>query len=118
MRKEITCTECANRCHLTVEQFGDEIKVSGNGCPRGLKSGTEEFLGERATVQGVVRCGEQRIPVQTSKAVPKGMVYKVTLAIKKVKVQESVPAGTVLVENICGTGADLIVSLTDEKREA
>ena len=34
MQKEIICTECANRCHLLVEQQGDEIIVKGNRCPR------------------------------------------------------------------------------------
>ncbi len=66
MQKEIICTECANRCHLLVEQQGEEIIVSGNRCPRGLKSGREEFLGERVTVHGFVRCGEEKIAVQTS----------------------------------------------------
>ncbi len=110
MQKEIICTECANRCHLLVEQQGEEIIVSGNRCPRGLKSGTEEFLGERVTVRGFVRCGEERISVQTSKPVAKGMVYKVTLAIKRAKADASARAGAVLVENIANSGADLIVS--------
>lgn len=113
MQKEITCTECANRCRLLVEQQGDEILVQGNRCPRGLKSGREEFLGERVTVHGFVRSpveGVEKIPVQTSKPVAKGMVYKVTLAIKRVKVTVPVTAGTILVENISSTGADLIVS--------
>lgn len=110
MQKEIICTECANRCHLLVEQQGEEIIVSGNRCPRGLKSGREEFLGERVTVHGFVRCGEEKIAVQTSKPVAKGMVYKVTLAIKRVKVDGPVSAGMILAENISSTGADLIVS--------
>lgn len=110
MQKEITCTECANRCRLLVEQIGDEIKVTGNRCPRGLKSGTEEFLGERVIVHGFVRHGEEKIAVQTSKPVPKGMVYKVTLAIKRVKVDSVGQPGAVLAENISNTGADLIVS--------
>ena len=110
MQKEIICTECANRCHLQVEQVGEEIIIKGNHCPRGLKSGREEFLGERVTVHGFVRCGEEKIPVQTSKPVAKGMVYKVTLAIKRIKLSAPVEAGTVLAENISSTGADLIVS--------
>ena len=87
MQKEITCTECANHCSLTVEQKGEEIVVTGNRCPRGLKSGTEEFLGQRQVVRGFVRSsveGVGKIPVHTSKSVPKGMVYKVTLALKRV----------------------------------
>ena len=110
MQKEIICTECANRCHLMVEQVNGEIIVTGNHCPRGLKSGAEEFLGERVTVHGFVRCGEGKIPVQTSKPVAKGMVYKVTLAIKRVKAEAPVKVGDVLAENIGNSGADLIVS--------
>ena len=110
MRKEIICTECANRCHLWVEQVGEEIVVTGNHCPRGLKSGVEEFLGERVVVHGFVRLGEEKIPVQTSKPVAKGMVYKVTLAIKRVKVETTVEVDAILAENIANSGADLIVS--------
>ncbi len=110
MQKQITCTECANRCLLLVEQIGDEIVVQGNRCPRGLKSGKEEFLGERVTVHGFVRSDEgEKIAVLTSKPVAKGMVYKVTLAIKRVKVSGAVCAGDVLAENIASSGADLIV---------
>ena len=35
MQKEIICTECANRCHLLVEQQGDEIIVKGNNTHKG-----------------------------------------------------------------------------------
>ena len=113
MQKEIICTECANRCRLLVEQQGDEIIVSGNRCPRGLKSGREEFLGERVTVHGVVRslvAQGGKVPVQTSRPVPKGMVYKVTLAMKRIKLEKDVCVGEVVAENISSTGADLIVS--------
>ena len=111
MQKVIICTECANRCHLLVEQVGEEIVVKGNRCPRGLKSGKEEFLGERVTVKGFVRnASGEKLPVQTNKPVAKGMVYKVTLAIKRVKIDGEAAAGAVLVENIASSGADLIVS--------
>ncbi len=113
MQKEITCTECANHCRLTVEQKGEEIVVTGNRCPRGLKSGTEEFLGQRQVVRGFVRSsveGVGKIPVYTSKSVPKGMVYKVTLALKRVCVEHPVCPGEIVAENISNTGANLIVS--------
>lgn len=113
MQKEITCTECANHCRLTVEQKGEEIVVIGNRCPRGLKSGTEEFLGQRQVVRGFVRSsveGVGKIPVHTSKSVPKGMVYKVTLALKRVCVEHPVCPGEIVAENISNTGANLIVS--------
>lgn len=110
MQKEITCTECANRCRLLVEQVGDEIVVNGNRCPRGLKSGREEFLGERVIVQGFVRTENgEKLPVHTSKPVAKGMVYKVTLAIKRVKISGEPPVGAVAAENIASSGADLII---------
>lgn len=110
MQKEITCIECANRCKLIVEQNGDEIIVSGNRCPRGLKSGREEFLGEREIVKGFVKSSAGKIAVETSQAVPKGMVYKVTLALKKISVEKEVSAGEVVAENIANSGANLIVS--------
>lgn len=113
MQKEIICTECANRCRLLVEQQGDEIIIQGNHCPRGLKSGREEFLGERITVCGVVRCSAAetgKLTVQTDRPVQKGMVYKVTLALKRIKLDSALSAGTVIAENICNTGANLIVS--------
>jgi len=113
MQKEIICAECANRCKLLVEQQGEDIIITGNRCPRGLKSGREEFLGERVTVHGVVRCSAAetgKVAVHTSKPVQKGMVYKVTLAMKRVKLDKEVIAGDVVVKNISNTDADLIVS--------
>lgn len=113
MQKEITCIECANRCKLSVEQIGDEIVVSGNRCPRGLNFGREEFLGERKIVKGFVKSSADekgKIAVETSKAVPKGMVYKVTLALKRISVEKEVSAGEIIAENIANSGANLIVS--------
>ncbi len=110
--KEITCTECHNRCQLKVEQIGEEIVVTGNKCPRGLKSGREEFLGERKFVCGTVRStveGVQKVAVKTSIAVPKGMVYKVTLALKRISLDHPAATGDIVCQNICNTGADVIV---------
>ena len=37
MKRELTCIICPIGCQLTVEKTDDEIKVSGNTCPRGEK---------------------------------------------------------------------------------
>ena len=47
--------------------------------------------------------------MHTSKPVAKGMVYKVTLAIKRVKISGEPSVGAVAAENIASSGADLII---------
>ena len=111
--KEFTCTECYNHCHLTVTEENGQLTVSGNKCPRGDKHGREEFAGDRKVVRGFVRSsvdGVGKVPVETSTAVSKGMVYKVTLAIKHLSLDHPVTAGDVVCPNISNTEADLIVS--------
>lgn len=35
MKREVICTTCPMGCRIAVEKSGDELKISGNGCPRG-----------------------------------------------------------------------------------
>ncbi len=111
MEKEIICTQCNNRCHLTVAEQDGAILVRGNRCPRGEVCGREEFLGQRVLLRGVVKGPDgQRVPVVSSAPVAKSMVYKATLALKRLHLQQLPQPGEVLVENICDSGADLLAA--------
>ena len=114
MEKDIICTQCNNRCQLTVEEKDGDILVRGNRCPRGAACGREEFLGQRVLLRGVVKgpAGE-RIPVVTNAPVAKSMVYKATLALKRLHLQQLPQPGELLVQNICDSGADLLAAEDD-----
>ena len=113
IEKELICQECPNRCLLKVTGAGEQVAVAGNRCPRGERFGRAEFLGEKNTVQGFVKtvgAKEPRAAVTTDRPVPKGMVYKLILALKRLSVTAPMPKGGVVKENICSTGANIILT--------
>ena len=86
--KEVICTCCPKGCHLQVDEAND-YKVTGNGCPNGI---------------GL----HPRCPVKTSKPVPKGQMAEVVAALDSIVLHTPIHVGQVVVENVCGTGADIV----------
>jgi len=52
----------------------------------------------------------RRLPVKTSQPIPKGMMEEVVRALDDVTVTSPVRVGDVVIENVCGTGADIIAT--------
>lgn len=110
--KELICIVCPRGCHLQVDEE-QGYAVSGNGCPRGEEYGRAELSNPTRVVTSTV-CIEgaayPRCPVKTSAPVPKGEMFRVMDEIAKVRLKAPVHVGQVLVEDICGTKADLVAS--------
>lgn len=113
MEKEIICQECPNRCRLLVNGTPEQVTVAGNRCPRGERFGKAEFLGDKKVVSGSVKTTVEGCPkamVETDRPVPKGMVYKVVLALKRITVTQPMAKGSIVAENICSTGANVVLT--------
>ena len=50
------------------------------------------------------------VPCKTSKPVPKGLMFEIMEEINKVTVEAPVRMGEIIIENVCGTGADIIAT--------
>ncbi len=108
--KELICIVCPKGCHLRVDEE-NEYAVSGNACPRGAEYGRSELLHPVRVVTSTVRltgAAHRRCPVKTDGAVPKEAIFSVMEALRKLVLTAPVTAGDVVLENVAGTGRNVI----------
>ena len=110
--KELICIVCPKGCHLKVDEENG-YAVTGNGCPRGAEYGKVELTNPTRVVTSTVRCmggTHPRCPVKTDRAIPKGMMFEVMAALDGVELTAPVRVGQVVIENVCGTGANIVAA--------
>lgn len=111
--REITCIQCPMGCALMVTVDGENISVSGNGCPRGAVYGEKEVTSPMRTVTStvVVEGGAMpRVSVKTAGGVPKGKIFDVMEEIHSTRVAPPVKIGDILIKNVANTGVDLVAT--------
>ena len=110
--KELICIVCPRGCHLKVDEENN-YAVTGNNCPRGAKYGKMELTHPTRVVTSTVRCAggsHPRCPEKTDRAIPKDLMFRVMEALDEVSLTAPVRVGQVILENICGTGADVVAA--------
>ena len=107
-KTNIICILCPRGCMINIS--GD--KFEGAGCSRGEAYAKEESMDPRRTVTSTVgTSGMPRlVPVKTNRAVSKNLVFPIMDIINKFELDAASPAGTVLIKNIAGSGADLVTT--------
>lgn len=120
--REMICIACPIGCRLKVNQAGEEIQVSGNKCKRGEIYAREECLAPKRMVTTTCRVryqknGEitaqgflQRVPVRSSEAVPVEHIPALLEELHRMDIAAPLPRGSVIIENIAGTGIQIISS--------
>ncbi|MBE6607408.1 MAG: DUF1667 domain-containing protein [Ruminococcaceae bacterium] len=112
MTRKITCIICPRGCEMTVDYEGKKVNsVKGNACPRGSVYAENEILSPVRTLTSTVLCEDGSvIAVKTDKPIPKELIFECMKEINKVRVQKSVSAPDIVIENILGTGANVIIT--------
>ena len=110
----LICIGCPLGCPLTVEMEGNEVKsVAGNTCPRGDAYAKKELTNPTRIVTSTVRVAGGRlamVSVKTQSDIPKGKIFDCVKALKDVEVVAPVKIGDVIVENVAGTGVNVIAT--------
>ena len=113
-QRELICINCPLGCPLTVTiENGEVIKVTGSTCPRGEAYGRKECTNPTRIVTSTVRIEGGSLPVisvKTASDIPKGKMADVVSELKNVILTAPVPIGDVVVENIAGTGVNVIAT--------
>lgn len=110
---EYTCILCPRGCRLTAEKTAEGIAVSGNACPRGEQYAISEMTNPMRTVTTSVYVtggDEHMVSVKTSAAVPKAKVEEVLRQAAGVRAEAPLEIGDILIENVAGTGENLIAT--------
>ena len=112
MIRELTCIVCPKGCQLRVELDGKEIKsITGHTCRRGEEYAKTECTAPRRTLTTTapVECGGV-VPVKTDATVPKELLFECMAEVNKARVPADAKLGDVVIENILGTGADVVTT--------
>lgn len=106
MIKNITCIICPRGCALTVDINENDVKVSGNACPKGERYGIDECTNPIRTVTSTVRVENRTdtmVSVKTETPIAKDKIFDVMQAIRNTTVNAPVRIGDVIIDDICGS---------------
>ncbi len=119
MKKEMVCIRCPKGCRMTVEYEGTKVlNVNGNSCSKGIDYAVDEITKPVRIVTSTVKVknGELPvIPVKTSKAVRRHLIFDVMKEIYKAEVEAPVKEGQVIIKNTAKSGADIVATLELKK---
>lgn len=110
--KHLICIVCPNGCHLDVDDENG-FKVTGNRCQRGAEYGKTELTNPTRVLTSTVKissASHRRCPVKTDGPIPKGKLFEAMDVLDNVELKSPVKRGDVVINNILGTGANLIVT--------
>ena len=110
----LICIGCPLGCPLTVEMEGKEVKnVTGNTCPRGVAYAQKELTNPTRIVTSTVRVAGGKlamVSVKTQNDIPKDKIFDCVKALKDVELTAPVKIGDVVLENVAGTGVNVIAT--------
>ena len=107
--KKIICIGCPKGCHIQIDET--TFECTGNACPRGAEYAKNELTDPRRTLTSTVvieGAAIRRCPVKSDSPLPKDMVQAAAKELDKVRITSPVRVGDVIVENILGTGCNII----------
>ncbi|MEW8957019.1 DUF1667 domain-containing protein [Clostridium sp.] len=116
MERELICIVCPRGCRLKVNI--DEKTVTGNSCRRGEVYGINEVTNPVRVITSTVKINGaslRMLPVKTDGAIPKGLNFKCMDEIAKVELEAPIKVGQVVIENVLGTGINVIAARTLRK---
>lgn len=108
---QINCVCCPNHCLVSVDESTGNA-VSGNNCPNGAAFARTELRKTMRQVIGEIRitgADTDRCTVETSCPVPVEALSQIGAILKRYQAEAPVSTGQVLIRQIAGTNADLIV---------
>ena len=104
--KSFICINCPLGCPLTVTvENGEELYA------------VKEVTAPARTVTSTVRVlnGERPVvAVRTKTDIPKGKIFDCMKAINAAEITAPVHIGDIVIENVCGTGVNVVASADDE----
>ena len=115
--EKVICTTCPKGCTLEVTRDGETIVSILNGCKRGHEYAKQELTDPRRMVATTVSISgglHPLMPVYTSAPFPKPRIPELLSLLREVELEAPVKMDQVVLENVLGTGIDVIASRTIE----
>lgn len=114
MTRSFTCIICPNGCEITAEYEGSAVHaVRGATCPKGDAYVRQELTDPQRNIATSVLVEGGELPlasVRLSRPIPKKEIFRVMEVINTVRLQAPTAIGQVVLHNVCGQDADVIVT--------
>ena len=116
MKKSLPCIVCPIGCQLCATIVdGAVTEVTGNTCPRGKQYAIDECTNPVRTVTTTARTSNGGVvPVKTDRPIPKDLMFDCMREIDSVTVSLPAHIGDIVIENLLGTDANVIVTANIE----
>ena len=112
--RKFTCIICPKSCDITLFEEDGELRVEGNGCPRGEKYVLQEHthpMRSVTTTVNVTGSPQARVGVCGSCEVPREKLMDCLQYLYGISVPAPLRAGDVIVRDILGTGCDIVAAM-------
>ncbi len=111
--KEMICITCPTGCRLQVDDSQEPIKVTGEGCKRGVIYANNEVKDPRRMLTTTVKvCGgvSTRVAIKTIEAIPKPLIFDAMKVLNNVELTAPIAVGQTVVENLLDTGISVVTT--------
>jgi CxxC motif-containing protein len=119
--KNIICTVCPMGCRMKVSvKDGKVINVSGNSCSRGIEYANIEAVSPSRTLTTTIKVKNSDHPVTSVKSslpILRDDLLRCMKVINRLEVFAPLKIGDIVIENILGTGSNIIVTRNVEKKQ-
>lgn len=112
-KQNLICINCPMGCHLEVTKSEGGYVIKGNQCKRGEAYAISEMTAPTRVLTSTVKVKNgfmNRLPVRTNGGLPKEKMFKAMEMINQVVVNTPIKVGDVILNDILGTGVNLIAS--------
>ena len=114
--REMICILCPLGCKMEASESPDrpgELIVRGQQCRKGKEYAAEEFYSPLRTVTSTVAIRGaklSRLPVKTSKPIPKELIVDAVHEIGRREATGPVKMGDVIIKDLLGCGVDVVAT--------
>lgn len=111
--KQIICVACPKGCRLSIQQDGERVLVTNEGCKRGVEYAIGEMKDPRRMVATTVRIQGGRhplLPVYTANPFPKVHIMELLALLRQTEIKAPVKEGQIILNDALGTGIPILAS--------
>ena len=115
---EIICILCPKGCEISYDLLVGQEQLTGNACPKGAEFARQEWQHPMRTLCTTVMTTSAqlpRLPVKTSRQIPKASLFEAMAVINTLKVDLPVKVGTCLLSNLLDLQVDVVATMTLEE---
>lgn len=120
MTRTYTCILCPNSCEITVSYEGKTVLTTeGNKCDKGRVYVTQELTDPKRTVTSsvLVTGGDRPLAsVRLTAPISRDLIFPLMEKLQTIVLTAPVVPGTLVLEKVFGTDADLITTSTVAKK--